>query len=136
MLALDEKMKEIYKKAEQRWKEIEEQGYASNEEIRELTKIEAEYIIGKLHKTKKRISIEMTRTLLELLYENKVITAKQLYEYYGWNNKPLLHRLNVLWKHKLVRRVSKKYYLATPRLIKFVENRELFDEVLPLSDLY
>lgn len=78
-----------------------------------------------LHPTNKRESKELTRRLVEYLVEVEICTAGDIYDALGCTDKPTLQRLRKFKEYGLVRRESKKYYIATDRLIelkdKFIE---------------
>jgi len=87
-----------------------------SKEVQDLSTQDVMYIRAILHPTKRVESKAMTRELLKFIYENKIVTAEQIYDTYGWSDNPVMKRLKLLKGFGLVKRVSKKYYLATPRL--------------------
>lgn len=85
-------------------------------EVQPLTAQDIMYLKAKMHPTKKAESIAMTKELLNYMYTQRIATAEQIYAAYGWSDKPLMKRMKLLKEFAIVKRVSKKYYLATPRL--------------------
>ena len=69
-----------------------------------------------IHPTSKKESIELTRNLIEFICDREICTAQEIYDHYGYSDKPVLKRLKIFQQHGLVRRESKKWYLATPRM--------------------
>jgi hypothetical protein len=78
-----------------------------------------------LHPTNRRESKDLTRRLVEYLVEVGICTADDIYQSLGCADKPVLQRLRKFKEYGLVRRESKKYYIATGRMDelheKFIE---------------
>lgn len=85
-------------------------------DIKKLTTNDLIFLRAKIHPTSKQTSKDLTRKLVQLIYERKIITAKEIYETLGVADKPVLRRMKVLREFGIVRRESKKYYMASPRL--------------------
>lgn len=69
-----------------------------------------------LHPTAKQTSKDMTKVLIEYLCDEGICTAEDIYTRFGWSNKPVMKRLKIFQNFGMVKRESKKYYIATPRL--------------------
>lgn len=98
-----------------------------HKEVKPLTTQDIMFLKAKIHPTAKASSKEMTRELLQFIHEKRITVAAEIYEVYGWSDNPVMKRLRVFREFGLVRRISKKYYLATPRLDKIVN--EYLDRV-------
>ena len=90
-------------------------------ELKPLSLNDANLIKMLINKTNKKESIELTNNLLRFLYNEQVCTTEDIMEALEVTYPPVWQRLNLLRKHKLVRREHREYYLATPRLTSFVE---------------
>lgn len=126
--------KQVYEAYERKLARIRESGYADrNKEMKPFDFGEVFMLMAELHPVKRPKALEITKQLIEVLCERKAVVAKDLYEEFGWNDRTLLKRLNILAKYGLVRREAKKYYLATPRLFLFKEKymAEYIDKYLP-----
>jgi predicted HTH transcriptional regulator len=71
-----------------------------------------------IHPTDKKESKEMTRELVKFVCDQGIVTAEEIYSTFGWSDKPVMKRLKVLREFGIIRRESKKYYIATPRLLE------------------
>lgn len=71
-----------------------------------------------IHPTDKKESKDMTRELIKFVCDQGITTAEDIFNTYGWSDKPVMKRLKLLREFGMVRRESKKYYLPTPRLIE------------------
>lgn len=90
-------------------------------DLRELTFSEVMLIVLKLHPTNREDSKEITRNLLLYLAEHKIATSYEIQDAIGVSYPTLLERLKILRVMNLVRRESRMFYLATPRLYEFVK---------------
>jgi len=71
-----------------------------------------------LHPTDKKESKEMTRELVKYLCDQGITTAEDIYEKYGWSDKPVMKRLKLFREFGMLKREQKKYYMPTPRLLE------------------
>jgi hypothetical protein len=74
------------------------------------------YFRAMIHPTDKKESKDMTRELIRFICDQAIVTADQIYEHFGWSDKPVMKRLKLFREFGLVKRESKKYYLPTPRM--------------------
>lgn len=77
------------------------------------------YIFQELHPTKRRESLEITAKLVTFLIRSEVTTMEDVQRELGVSHPAILKRLKVLRRQGMVKRESKKFYIATPRLIEF-----------------
>lgn len=103
-----------YQKKVARMKEVN----APYKEIQPLQISDVLFIQAKLHPTKKQATKDMTRELIKFLCDEGICTAQQIYDRFGWSDKPVMARLKLFREFGLVRRESKKYYMPTPRLLE------------------
>ena len=94
---------------------------ANHKELQPLTVQEVLFIKAILHPTIKQESRDLTRNLILYLCEKRICTAQDIYRDLGYSDKPVMQRLKKFREHGLVRRVSKKYYIASPRLYELKE---------------
>jgi hypothetical protein len=85
-------------------------------DIRILETTEILLLRALLHPTAKQESKDMTRELIYYLCDKAIVTAEDIYSHFGWSDNPVMKRLKIFKEFALVKRESKKYYLATPRL--------------------
>lgn len=90
-------------------------------DLRELTFNDVALLVLKLHPTNREESKAITRKLLVFLAEQEVATTEEMIRELGISYPALLDRLKVLRTMNLVRRESRMFYLATPRLYEFVQ---------------
>lgn len=109
---IEEKILKSYQADVTRWKE---RG-GRYKDIQPLAMGDILLLMAQIHPTKRAESKEVTRQLIEFLCDQEITTAKKIYEALGLSDKPVLKRLKLLQQHGLVRRESKRYYVATPRL--------------------
>lgn len=102
-----------------RWKERQ----AHYIDIKPLNMNELLFIKTRLHPTAKAESKEMSKKIMEFIHSKRIVTAEEIYEEFGYSDKPVLRRLKVLREVGLVRRESKKFYIATPRLDEAITKR-------------
>jgi hypothetical protein len=109
---LEQKILDNYQADVARWKE---RG-GHYKDIQPLAIGDVLLLRAQIHPTKRAESKEVTRSLVNYLCDQEITTAKRIYEDLGLSDKPVLKRLKLLQQHGLVRRESKRYYVATPRL--------------------
>lgn len=106
-----------YQSDVERWKE---RG-GHYRDIQPLSINEVLFIRQMLHPTKKAESKQVTQKLIEFICDNKIVTAKEIYEATGLSDKPVLTRMKIFQQFGLIRRESKKYYIPTQRMIEIRE---------------
>lgn len=94
---------------------------ALHKEIKTLEIQEVLYLKLLLHKTKRQESMQMTYDLINYICAEACVTAEEIYIHFGWSNKPVLARLKIFKEFGLVKRLRKKYYVATPRMLELKE---------------
>lgn len=92
-----------------------------HKEIQPLTIQEVMYIKLALHPTAKQESKDLTKELIRYICNEGIVTAEQIYEKYGWSDKPVMKRLKLLREFGLLKRESKKFYMPTPRMLELKE---------------
>lgn len=106
-----------YEQKLQRWQE-QMQPVA---DLRELTFNDVMLLVLKLHPTNRADSKELTRKVINYLAEQKIATSYEIMEGVGISYPALLDRLKILRVMNLVRRESREFYIASPRLYEFVK---------------
>ena len=103
---------EQYQKDLARWRERGQ----SYKDINPLTIQDVMYIKHVLHPTAKQDSKDLTKNIVEFICERGICTAQDIYDHFGYSDKPVLKRLKIFKEFGFVRRESKKWYLPTPRM--------------------
>lgn len=101
-----------YKKDIERWRERGSQ----YRDIQPVTTNDVLFMRAVLHPTNKAESKDVTKRLITLLCERKIVTSKEIFEALGLSDKPVMKRLKIFRQFALVRKESNKYYLPTPRM--------------------
>lgn len=109
---IEQKLLEQYNKDVDRWKE---RG-GHYKDIQPLSTNDILLLKALMHPTNRADSKKLTEELVRYLCTRGIATASNIYEDMGLSDKPVLKRLKLLQQHGYVRRESKKYYIATPRL--------------------
>lgn len=89
-------------------------------DMRELTANELLLMKAKLHPIESTKGMQNTKDMLQLYYDRKVLTVKEIYEALGLSDKTVTKRQQAFRDNNLVHRYG-KYYVATPRLQELVE---------------
>lgn len=89
---------------------------ASYKDIQPLTMSDIILIRQVIHPTSRKESKEITKNLIEYICDRGICTAQEIYDHFGYSDKPVLKRLKLFQQFGLVRRESKKWYLPTPRM--------------------
>lgn len=85
-----------------------------------ITPHEFGYFRAIAHKTNRRNSKEITKSIALYLAERDVVMTKDVVNDLQLNEATVLDRLNVLIQFKMLKRVEKRFYLVGPRLREFV----------------
>lgn len=94
---------------------------SSHREVQPLTTNDILYMRAILHPTEKQASKDLSRELVKYICDMGICTTTDIYNDLGFTDKPVLKRLKLFRQFALVKRESKKYYMATPRLLELRE---------------
>jgi alkanesulfonate monooxygenase SsuD/methylene tetrahydromethanopterin reductase-like flavin-dependent oxidoreductase (luciferase family) len=115
-----EEVLQAYNKRVETWKSARN---ATHRDVQSVTAPDVMFLRSVIHPTNRKEAKELTRKIILYLYEHRVATAQDMYESVGISDNPFLKRMKILMNFGIVRRESKKFYLATPRLIELVEKK-------------
>lgn len=76
----------------------------------------------RLHRANKTKSKELTKELLEFLKQAEIATTEEILAAVKISYPALNRRLQELRRHGIIRRESRLYYLATPRLTELLDS--------------
>ena len=114
---------DILKAYEARVEQWKSNRNAKHRDIQSLLAPDVLFLRSVIHPTNRREAKELTRKVILYLHEHRIATAQDMYESIGISDNPFLKRVKILMNFGIVRRESKKFYMATPRLDELVEKK-------------
>lgn len=107
-----QKVLDGYNKDVERWRERN----GHYKDIQPMSMNDILLLMAQLHPTNRAESKKLTAELIIFICDREIVTAQEIYDELGLSDKPVLKRLKLFQQHGLIRRESKRYYLASPRI--------------------